>query len=323
MTRRHDPFTALTIGIVTYNSADHIDELLQSIPAAARGLSTRIVVVDNASTDDTIERVLRHSDVLLVAAGGNTGYSGGINIARRYALPGVPFAVLNPDLVLTPGTLTRLVEELESDDTIGVAVPRLSGTDGVLFRHLHREPSGSGALGEAIFGSRLAARPRRLTEVLHRDSDYTQDHDVDWAGAALWVISPDCNAAVGEWDAGRYFLFSEETDYAFRARKAGFRIRYVASARAIHEGGGSGTSPILVALLSVNRIRHVEKTRGRSGARLFRISVVIQHLLRAHRPESRLTLRFLLSRKSWPKLPTGDPPCPDTRQPIGVPDRLG
>jgi N-acetylglucosaminyl-diphospho-decaprenol L-rhamnosyltransferase len=322
MTRRSHRFTALTIAVVTYNSADHIDALLDSIPAATVGLTTRIVVVDNASTDGTIERVRGHRDVLLIAAGGNTGYSGGINVARRYAIPGAPFAVLNPDLVVAPDTLSRLVEELESDDTIGVAVPRLSQLDGVLFRHLRREPTGAGALGEALFGSRWARRPRWLTEIDHRDDDYVNDHDVDWAGAALWVISPECNSAVGEWDAGRYFLFSEETDYAFRARKAGFRIRYVADARAVHEGGGSGTSSILVALLSVNRIRHVENTRGFFGARLFRAAVVIQHLLRVGRRESRLTLRFLLSRRLWPQLPKGDPPAPHTLKPVGVQDGL-
>ncbi|QDP94590.1 glycosyltransferase family 2 protein [Microlunatus elymi] len=318
MTRRH--FTAITIAIITYNSADHIEKLIDGIPAAAAGLDTRIIVVDNSSSDDTIERVRRHPDVLLISAGGNTGYSGGINIAREQAIDGAPVAVLNPDLILKPGTLSRLVTELESSETIGIAVPQLTKPDGAIFRHLRREPTPAGALGEALFGAHWSARPRSLVEILQRDTDYVADHDVDWAGAALWVISPECDRAVGAWDAERYFLFSEETDYAYRARRLGFRVRYVSAAQAVHEGSGSGTATILLALLSVNRIRHIERTRTRWVALRFRAAVVVQHLLRAHREENRLTLKYLLSRRSWDRLPHGDPPAPRVLSSIGSKD---
>lgn len=307
MTDRSCAHAALTIVVITYNSAQEIDALLNSLPAAACDLDTQIIVVDNASTDDTLDRVQRHTSVTLISAGGNTGYSAAINIARSHARPSTPFAVLNPDMVVAPGALTRLVDELRQHPTVGVAIPRLLHSDESLVRHLRREPTTLAAFGDAIFGSRWPSRPRALSEQLLKDSDYDADHDVDWAGAALWVISPECAAAVGEWDTS-YFLFSEETDYAFRARQEGFRIRFVASATATHDGSGSGLPPELLALQSVNRVRYVNKVRHHSAS-AYRAAVTLRHLLRSARHAHRLAVRFLLHPQTWSQLPQGDPPA--------------
>ena len=117
-------------------------------------------------------------------------------------------------------------------------------------------------------------------------------HSVDWAGGAAAMVSAACDAAVGPWDE-RFFLYSEEVDYAARARRAGFRIEYVPTARIRHHEGGSGSSAALTALLAVNRIRYVTK-RGRGGTALFRAAVALHELLRAYDPAHRFALRTVL-----------------------------
>lgn len=293
------------IVVVTYNSARHVERLLQSIPEAADGLRVRCVVVDNNSQDDTVSVVRARSDVELVEAGGNYGYSGGINIGRSRVGPCSSLLILNPDLELVPGAIAQLYQSL-SEPGVGVTVPMLRGRDGSLYFSLRREPSLSGALGEALFGDHWASRPDWLSETIRDERVYQQPCDVGWAGGAALMISAACDSAVGEWDYTRFFLYSEEIDFATRARRCGFRIRYVPTACAHHEAGGSGKSVALMALQSVNKVRYYEKHSNHFSAVLFRGIIALQHLLRSSRDTDRKILSAVLQRSSWAQLPHGD-----------------
>jgi N-acetylglucosaminyl-diphospho-decaprenol L-rhamnosyltransferase len=290
------------IVVVTYNSARHIDTLLDSIPAASRGLRTRCVVVDNDSQDETITIVRSRTDVKVVNAGGNLGYSAGINIGRSVIGPCSALLILNPDLVIEPGSITELYQSLTTPD-IGVAVPMVRNDDGSLSLSLRREPTLFGALGDALFGRRFAKRPGSLSEVIRDEAAYQRPVDVAWATGAALLVSEACDAAVGDWDDVLFFLYAEETDFAARARRCGFRICYVPTARVYHDAGGSGQSAELLALMAVNRIRYYEKYHGRLEAALFRGIVAFYHLLRSMRAEDRITLKIVLHRASWDRLP--------------------
>ena len=121
------------IVIVTHNSARYIDSLLDSLPAATDGLSSRVVLVDNGSTDGTVGVVKRRPRINCVEAGGNLGYAGGINLGRSRAGDYAALAVLNPDLVLGAGALRHLFAALV-EQQVGIAVPRLLNEDGTLIR---------------------------------------------------------------------------------------------------------------------------------------------------------------------------------------------
>src|SRR4051794_36158847 len=84
--------------IVTYNNARDIDGLLDSLPAAADGLTLRTIVVDNRSADDTVDRVGRHPGVQVIDAGANLGYAAAVNRGRIAARPCRTVLILNPDL---------------------------------------------------------------------------------------------------------------------------------------------------------------------------------------------------------------------------------
>lgn len=307
--REHPPASvqSLNVAVVTYNSGRHIRRMLESLPEAAGDLPLRTLVVDNGSTDDTVAIARSIPDVTVESAGGNLGYSGGINVARRVLGPG-DLAILNPDLTLTPGSLEALVGAL--GDGVGIAIPKLIDSGGRLDRHLRRESTLVGTLGDSIFGAYWNDRPRRLTDVYRRAGDYDGGRDVAWGGAAAWVLSAECNARVGPWDSETYFLYSEETDYARRARDLGYRVRYEPRAVAVHEGGGSGANAELLALMSVNRVRYYEKHHGGPGVSAYRYAVALRHLLRSPRSSSdRRALRTVLARRSWGTLPsaTTDP----------------
>ena len=291
--------------IVSYNSGRHIDKLLDSLPAATRGLRTRCVVVDNDSRDDTTSIVRSRDHVLVTEAGRNLGYAGAINLGRSLVGPCSSLLILNPDLVLEPGAVVRLYRALDQPG-VGVTVPTLLDREGGLYPSLRREPSLTRALGDALFGSRWPRRPGWLSETIRDPAAYQRPGEVVWAGGAALLISASCNDAVGDWDGSRFFLYSEETDFAARARRCGYRVRYVPAARARHEGGGSGRSPALGALMAVNRIRYYEKYHRRPATCLFRALVALHYLARFAHPDQRVALRAVIQRSRWPALPGGD-----------------
>ena len=284
--------------VVTYNSERDIAGLLDSLPEAAGGLTLRVIIVDNDSADRTAEIVRSRSGVQYVSAGANLGYAGGINLGREHAGECAAVAVLNPDLALEPGCLRELFTALE-DPAAGMVVPALIEPDGSVYPSLRREPSLTRALGDAVLGARLGGRPGWLTETVRAPEEYGSRHAVDWAGGAAQMVSAACDRAVGPWDE-RFFLYSEEVDYATRARAAGFRVDYVPAARARHRGSGSGQSPALCALASVSRVKYAEK-HGRHP-RAYRAVVILDALLRSTSRGHRLALRTVCRRHSWEPL---------------------
>jgi GT2 family glycosyltransferase len=293
--------TDCAVVIVAYNSGDCIAGLLESLPAAAPGLTLRTVVVDNGSSDDTVRVVSNNPGVTLVEAGTNLGYAGGINAGRRAAGGYSALLVLNPDVVLEKDSVTRMHAAL-SDPAVGIVVPALIDAEGRRFRSLRREPTLSRAIGEGLLGDHMGGRPGWLSEMVREEEAYRIPHSVDWATGAVFLISAACDRSVGDWDE-RFFLYSEETDYAARARAQGFQVEYLPAARAHHSGGGSGQSSTLTALLAVNRIRYMEKHGGQ--ARAFRAAVILGELARSRESVHRIALRYLLRRSSWPTLVDG------------------
>ena len=292
--------------IVTYNSAATLGALLASLDASTVGV--RAIIIDNGSADDTLAVAATEPRALVVATGANLGYSGGINVGRQHVRDGEHIAILNPDLTIKPDMLERLLAAVDTDRTIGIAAPQLRDLAGrERYDGLRREPSVLRALGESLFGNRWRTRPSWLGETLRADDEYKDPRDVAWASGAALLVSAGCDRTVGAWDAETYFLYSEEADYARRARDAGFRVRYVPEARAHHEGSGSGQPAPLVALVSVNRIRYFERLHGRARTRLFHAAVALQHALRLHDSRHRHSLPIVIDRARWAELPAGEP----------------
>jgi exopolysaccharide biosynthesis WecB/TagA/CpsF family protein len=287
--------------VVTYNSASDVSQLIDDLRLAARDRPIRLIVVDNQSSDGTVSVVRAHDDIILVEPGGNLGYAGGVNAALSFTDPCDAILILNPDLVLAPDAVTRLVKAAAGDG-IGAVVPLMLDQDGATYPSLRREPSLTRAIGDALLGGKIRARPGFSSEIDYRPASYRRVHDVDWAtGAALLVPAP-VACEVGEWHE-EFFLYSEETDYFRRIRATGRRIRFEPSAVVQHRGGGSGMSPELVTLLAVNRVRYIERYHGRAYSALFRALVALAEALRSYDAVHRRSLAIILRRGRWQNLP--------------------
>jgi GT2 family glycosyltransferase len=272
-------------------------------------LTWQLVLADNGSQDSTVEIAhLLNPDARLVQLALNAGYAAGINAAVDAAEPGGDLLVSNPDIRLDAGSGTLLLEALR-EPRVGIAVPQLRDAAGRLVFSIRRDATVMRALGEALLGGNRAGRWAPFGETVTRAEPYSRPADVDWASGAIMAISGECAERVGRWDETMW-LYSEETDYCLRAREAGFRIRYVPNARALHLGGESGDSPMLWTALTVNRIRLFERRHSRLHTAAFRSAVTLNEALRtlAGRSTSRAALRRLTQsrRLAPPRPPTAN-----------------
>jgi GT2 family glycosyltransferase len=286
--------------VVTFNSADHLDRLLASLDSALSDLWAQIVFVDNNSTDDTVARLRHHGRVEVVAQRDNRGYAAAVNVGLQRTTDASAVLVLNPDLTLGDGSVQQLLAS-SKETGIGIVVPQIRAPDGTVFRSLRREPTIGRALGTAMVGGRVAGRFPRLSETVGDDRSYLERRDVDWATGAAMLVTRSCLEATGPWDE-TFFLYSEETDFAARAREAGFRVLYEPAAVVTHVGGDSMVSPRLRSMLVINRLRYFRRRHGPLRSAAFFTAVLWNELTRGvlGNRAARAAARALVSPRARP-----------------------
>jgi N-acetylglucosaminyl-diphospho-decaprenol L-rhamnosyltransferase len=286
----------VAVVVVTYNSESLLEDLLASLGPGLDPVPWHLTVADNASADGSVATVRRLApEATVVEMGRNAGYAAGINAAVSAARPHTAVLVLNPDVRLEPGCVTELLRTLRSRPT-GIAVPRLVDAKGALIPSMRREPSILRTLGDTVLGANRAGRIATLGEVVTDERRYAAEAVTDWAEGSTQLISAECWRRCAPWDES-FFLYSEETDFALRARDAGFVTRYTPAARAVHLEGGSAHSPRLWMLLTLNRVRLYRRRHGRVPTAAFWAVLLVRELSRAMlgRPTNRAAARALLS----------------------------
>jgi GT2 family glycosyltransferase/glycosyltransferase involved in cell wall biosynthesis len=298
----------LAIVIVTHNSAAVVVGCLRSAAAALDSVpDSRIVVVDNASSDDTLAVVAHVAPgATVIARASNDGFAAGVN-AGLAAARGSDVLVLNPDIRLDVLAVHKLQERLAVPGT-GITVPHVVDADGTPALSLRREPTALRALGEALLGGTRSGAFPALGEVVTDQRVYSTRTDADWATGAAWLVSRECVEATGELEE-RYFLYSEETEYMLRAGDRGFAVRYEPEAVVVHLGGEQGTSPVLWSMSATNRVRLRRERAGRVAAVAMWLVVVLNELIRAvargrdRGAKHRRALRDLARMRRWPARP--------------------
>ena len=298
----------LIVVTVTWNSLAHLEEFAQSLGAGMGALRWHLVVADNASTDGTPEAAAAldrpaGGTVEVLRTGRNLGYAGGINAALATVPTDLPLLVTNPDVRYEPGAVERLYAAWEQGRA-DIAVPLQVDGEGRALPTLRREPSVRRAWGEAVLGGTRAGRHPAWGEMVTDPTEYEHPATADWASGSALLVGPRCRLAVEPWD-DRYFLYSEETDFALRARDAGFVLRLVPEARCRHLLGDSHVSPPLWALLTVNRVRLFRRRHGGVPTAAFRSGLLLGSAVRAvttRRPTHRAAVRALLEpARRWPE----------------------
>ena len=246
--------------VLCWNNAAFIDRCLAHLKATDWPGRLDIVVVDNGSTDGSVDRWAdRHPDVTLIETGENLGYAGGVNRGLT-ALDDIDaVALVNSDAFVDAGWLRPLVAALEADPEVGAASPK------ILFATDADEPARINNAGNEI-GPTWEPRDRGYGEPDR--GQYDREEDVwGWCGAAVLLRRAYLDD-VGRFDE-RLFLYVEDVDLSWRGAKRGWRYRYVPSSIVHHahraSSGGSRTAR-LDHLNRRNRLVVVTRHGGLRGA---------------------------------------------------------
>src|SRR3954453_16235626 len=148
------------------------------------------------------------------------------------------YLLLNSDAWALEGALERLVAFAEAPPEAAVVGPRLRNLDGSLQRSVRGFPTLWRLVTEYFFLRKLAPRSDALNSFYGGGFDHDELHDAEFLMGACLLVRRAAIGAVGPADED-YFLFSEETDWCYRFRKAGWRVVFYPGAEATHVGGGS------------------------------------------------------------------------------------
>ena len=224
--------------MVNWNTREDLGQALASMLNSGPGVSAEVVVLDNASEDGSVEMVReRFPSVRVLEGEENVGFARGYNRAAR-GTEGRHLLMLNPDTIVRPGALERLVAFMDAHPRAGAAGPRLLNSDGSLQYSCRRFPRPLAAIFRNTVLGRLAPGNRFTRDYLMRDWDHGEAREVDWISGAAMCIRREAWEEVGGFDEG-YFMYEEDVDWCLRAHKAGWEIWYEPEATIVHRIGRS------------------------------------------------------------------------------------
>ena len=275
----------LAIVIVSWNVRDLLRACLNSLqrhPATSH--AQQIIVVDNASTDGSVEMLQREFPVVqLIANTTNRGFTGGNNDGIHAAEAWLASAdatnsyvlLLNPDTELTAGALDTLLAYADTNPHVGLVGPQLLYADGSVQPSRRRFPTLLTALFESTWLQPFA--PRKVLDAFYmHDLPDTAICDVDWVYGAAMLVRSSAYRQVSLLDEQTYFMYSEEVDWCKRLKAAGWRIVYVPGAKVIHYEGRSSeqVSAQRMIFFNTSRVRYFRKFHGRLRSTLLRIALL-------------------------------------------------
>ena len=226
-----DPAGSVACVVVTYDALPWIEKCLDSV----QGIDT--VVVDNGSSDGTVDSVRERFPAVRVIEAENRGLCAGWN--RGIAASDAEHVlVLNADAWLVEDALDALLAAAGRHPRAAVIGPRLLNPDGSLQRSVRGFPTAWRLATEYLYLRKLAPRSKALNAFYGAGFDHESERVVDWVMGSCMFVRRAAFDDVGPFDE-RYFLFSEEVDWMRRATDRGWSVVFAPEACCVHVGGAS------------------------------------------------------------------------------------
>ena len=233
----------LAVVIVNYKTPQLIMDCLKSLLPELRGLHAQVIIVDNASNDNSCEVIQKWIDKQsvsgqfeLIVSTENTGFSGGNNLGIRY-VDAEYYLLLNSDTLVRKGVIPLLLDAANNDETVGLISPRLEWPDTTPQESCFRFHT---PISELI----LSANTGLITQLFH---SFNVPHAVsdtagfyDWTSFACVLVKADVFKDVGLMDDG-YFMYFEDVAFAYHAKQAGWKVLNIPEAHIVHLRGGSSS----------------------------------------------------------------------------------
>ncbi len=239
----------LSICIVSWNVRDDLLACLDSIYSGAGDLSVEVIVVDNASADDTaLATAQRYPQVRVIENEDNRGFAAGCNQGIEQAT-GRYILLLNPDTLVPPEALQQMVNFADQHPEAGIIGPKLLYPDGRLQYSCRHFPTITAAIFRNTFFGRVMPRAASVADYLMSDWDHNEVRKVDWVSGACMLLRRELIEQIGLLDE-QFFWGSEDVDYCWRAHKAGWQVLYTPQPEIIHAVGRSSDKAVIPTIIN-------------------------------------------------------------------------
>ncbi len=227
------PSIPLSVILVNYNTRDHTLECLKSLQMNLKDLEHEIIVVDNASEDDSVTAIKQsHPDVKVLALAENAGYARANNIAAAKA-SGRLLLILNCDTVVPAGTVEHLLAVKQRHTSYAIVAPLILNEDSTFQLSFGKDLN----LVSEFFLKFIYPFWYRTVFKLKRGRI---SRTVDWVSGACFLIERSLYQRLGGFDEN-FFIYIEDADLCRRVRQQNLQIYYTAEAHITHFLGGSTT----------------------------------------------------------------------------------
>ncbi|MFT6971741.1 MAG: GT2 family glycosyltransferase [Roseivirga sp.] len=221
----------LTVAILNYNGKKHLSNFLPSV--VANSLDYEVVVIDNGSTDDSVEFLDSHfPEIKAIKFSENYGFCGGYNKAIQL-IDSEYIVLLNTDVEVTPNWIAPVLSLLESDPTIAAAQPKI--LDYKSKKHFEYAGAAGGFLD--VLGYPFC-RGRIFHTIEEDHHQYQNVTDVLWASGASLFVRKKAYLDAGGLDED-FFAHMEEIDLCWRFWNSGYKVKVCPQSTVYHLGGGT------------------------------------------------------------------------------------
>ena len=232
----------LSVIILNYNTAGLLKTCLSAVLESNgfEGKELEIVVVDNNSSDNSVEMVRKeYPDIKLIRNKKNLGFSAGNNIGIKNS-SGKFLTLLNSDTLVEPDSLISVLKAMENDRSIGAATCLLQMADGKIDQASHRGfPTLWNALSYFLGLEKLFPKTRFFGGYHQGWKNLKIAHEVDCISAAFMMVSGEVIDKVGLLDE-RFFMYGEDIDWCLRIKQAGYKIFFYPGVKTLHLKRQSG-----------------------------------------------------------------------------------
>lgn len=250
----------LSIIIVSYNTRELLCECLRSVHQTSQGLTTEVIVVDNASQDGSAEMVKQtFPQVTLMQNSHNLGFAKAANQGLRIVV-GEFILLLNSDTEVKAEALQRCIKFFGEHRDAGIVGCKLLNSDGSLQPSCENFPDFKSIFFESFFLEKLFPHSRLFGRMHLTYFGYDRIKKVGYVKGAFLMIRCQAFEQIGLLDE-KFFFYAEEMDWCYRAKLKGWEVYFTPDAEVIHYGGQSSDpiSPRLFVQLHKSRYQFYRK----------------------------------------------------------------
>jgi len=228
----------VTVILVSYNTENLLAECFGALQAASTGLQLQTIIIDNASRDPSVSMIQsRFPDARLIINPTNVGFGRANNQALPF-VQGRYVLLLNTDAFVSLDTLQKSISYMNEHSGCGILGVKLTGRDGELQPSCRYFPTPLNLFLQRTGLNRFFSSVQ-LVDDMNREHDTARE--CDWLPGCYLLIRREVIEQIGLFDS-RYFLYSEEVDLCFRAKKSGWEVHFLPDTSVIHLGGESARS---------------------------------------------------------------------------------